>query len=791
MIKLIILLSKNIIVMGVFLKFKILFVCLSLLGLLGCSKKQNIADVNDFYHYVNPFIGTLHEGHCFPGATVPMGMVQLSPQTTTEYYNGYEMDHCIGYQYTDSLMLGFAHTHLNGPGCPSFADILVMPFCNRNIDYSNNEPFASTYDKKSELAYPGYYKVSLLKNNVDVELTASEHVGYHRYNYNSLNQTGLLLDFQHGLSWNKSTNYNVVIDAENYREGDMIVGWRHTKEWASEKKIYYAIKFNKKILDYKELPVRNINEKGKRYLLNFDFNEDKVLEVVVGISGTSIQAAKANLNHEFSSWDTFDEFKKNAIDKWNRIFSIIDIEGDNENKTAFYTAFYHLYMQPHNIADVSGEYRGEKDSIYLAKSGRFYSTFSLWDTFRAAHPLYTILTPAVVGDFVSSLLESYQNKSVADADNKYLPRWGLWGKETNTMVGNHAIPVIVDAWLKGIRPTGFSDEEIYQAIKNSALLPHYRTHTELINKFGYIPYDISISKFDDRRETVSRLLENIFDDYCVGIMAAKLGYEDDREFFFNRSKYYMNVYDKISGFMLGKDSSGRFKQVFDPKEVVGEWLHESDYTEGNSWHYLFHVLHDVYGMINLMGGEEAFELKLDSMFYSKSSPEVKTLVWNIYGTLGQYWHGNEPCHHVPYLYKYTEGKHKADAIINYIVDNFYKNKPNGLVGNDDCGQMSAWYMFSSLGFYPVNPVDGRFILGAPQNEYSKIKLRNGNAFCIYAHDISDENIFVKSVKLNGKTLDRNYITYDEIMSGGKLEFYMYNREDLELLQNFYQPLKNN
>lgn len=771
-----------------FVNLKIYYVVLFFLGFLGCTKTKNeLLCIDSYCSYVNPFIGTLHEGHCFPGATVPMGMIQLSPQTTTAYYKGYEMDHCIGYQYTDSLMLGFAHTHLNGPGCPSFADILVMPFCNRNIDYSNDEPFASTYIKESELAYPGYYKVSLLKNNVDVELTASEHVGYHRYNYKSSNQAGLLLDFQHGLSWNKSTNYNVVIDAENHREGDMIVGWRYTKEWASVKKVYYAIKFNKRILGYKELPVRNKNEKGKRFLLNFDFSDDKVLEVVVGISGTSIEAAKANLSHEFLSWNTFDEFRKNAADKWNRLFSIIDIDGDDEKKTAFYTSFYHLYMQPHNIADVNGEYRGENDSIYLAKSGRFYSTFSLWDTFRAAHPLYTLLTPSVVGDFVSSLLESYQNKPVSDGDNKYLPRWGLWGKETNTMIGNHAIPVIVDAWLKGIKPVGFSDEEIYQAIKNSALLPHYRNHTELINKFGYIPYDISISKFDDRRETVSRLLENIFDDYCVGIMAAKLGYENDKEFFFNRSKYYINVYDKKSGFMLGRDSHGKFKKGFDPKEVVGEWLHESDYTEGNSWHYLFHVLHDVYGMINLMGGKESFELKLDSMFYSKSSPEVKTLVWNIYGTLGQYWHGNEPCHHVPYLYKYTNGKYKADAIINYIVDNFYKNMPNGLVGNDDCGQMSAWYIFTSLGFYPVNPVDGHFILGAPQNKYSRIKLCNGKTFSIYAHDISEENIFVKYIKLNGKTLDRNYITYDEIISGGKLEFYMYNRKDLDLLQNFYHP----
>lgn len=741
----------------------------------SCLSKK-IEKVN-YAQFVDPFVGTQNEGHCFPGATAPLGMVQPSPESYNEYYKGYEMDHVAGYQYNDPWIWGFTQTHLNGVGCPSLSDILLMPYCNNPIDSSLRKNFASTYSKDSEKAYPGYYTVNLTDHHVKVELTATEHVAYHRYTFESTETAKLLIDLQYGNSWDIKTISDNILEAHQQFEDEYtLTGYRKAREWA-KRELFYVIRFNKKIVQKKELSAPDgKDEKAPRYILEFDVSDDSTLEVMIGLSTVGIDEAKKNLEAEVDKWGTFDKVKGTTKGKWNDILSTVDISGSDEIKTAFYTSLYHLYIQPNNIADVDGKYRGENGDIYKSPIGKYYSTLSLWDTYRAANPLYTILTPNLVSGFVTSMMESYEKKPI-DPENpkeshKYLPRWQLWGKETHTMVGNHAVPVIVDAYLKGIYPSKYTDDEVFEAIWTTVTKPHFRNHVELIDAYGYIPADEKRSNIDDGRETVSRLLENSYDDYCAALMAEKLGKTSERDFLMKRAGYYKNVYDKESGFMRGKNSKGEFRKDVDLTEVVGEWIPGSDFTEGNAWHYLFHVQQDIPGLIEIMGGKEVFSNKLDSMFYAKTKPEIKTLVWNIHGTMGQYWHGNEPCHHIPYLYKYTDKPYKSDKVIKDLVDNYYHNSPDGLKGNDDCGQMSAWYMFSVMGFYPVNPSGGEYILGAPQVSKSVINLPGKKKFEIRANNISDKNYVVKKVILNGITLDRKYITHEEVMKGGELVFEM-------------------
>ena len=386
-------------------------------------------------------------------------------------------------------------------------------------------------------------------------------------------------------------------------------------------------------------------------------------------------------------------------------------------------------------------------------------------------------------------MEHYAAK-VADPSNpleahRYLPRWALWGHETRTMIGNHAVPVLVDAWLKGLRPEGYGDDELFEAVWESLRKSHYRNHTELIDTYGYIPFDRSLSAVDDGRETVSRLLESAYDDHCAALLARALGRTAEADTLEALARNWTNVFDPESGFMCGRRADGSFRRGEDPARVVGEWVAGSDFTEGNAWHYLFHVQHDIEGLMERMGGEEPFVARLDSMFYTRTGrPYVKDLVWNIYGTLGQYWHGNEPCHHVPYLYKYTSRGYKTDAILRYLTRNFYLNAPDGLRGNDDCGQMSAWYLFAVSGFYPVDPCGGEFVLGAPQAERIAFRLENGRTFTVRAEGLSDECMFVASVTLDGKPYPGRTISYERIMEGGELVFHMVSRPDGAELQNF-------
>ena len=738
---------------------------------------ENFQDNENYTQYVNTFIGTQNDGHCFPGATAPLGMVQPSPESYCSDYNDTEAFHVTGYQYNDPWIWGFTQTHLNGVGCPSMSDILLMPFCDREIDPSSRSNFRSSFDKKNEEADPGYYKVYLDDHNVNVELTATEHVAYHRYSFDEPNSAKLLIDLQYGVTWDATAiHQNIIKATQKFQDDYTLSGYRKAREW-TERDLYYVIKFNKKINSVDELNApENKEEKAPRYLLQFEMAKSNKLEVMIGVSTVGIEEAKANLEAEIQDWETFDVIREQTNEKWNDILGKIEIDGDKEKKTAFYTSIYHLYIQPNNIADIDGKYRGRDNEIHEAAGGKFFSTLSLWDTYRAAHPMYTILSPNLVSDVLTSMMDSYTymptNPDNPREANKYLPRWQLWGNETHTMVGNHAVPVFVDAWLKGIKSQHYDDEEVFEAIWSSVTKPHYRNHVELIDSFGYIPYDVKLSRIDDGRETVSRLLEGIYDDYCASLMAKDLGKKEEYDILNNRSSFYNNVYHAESGFMRGRNAKGEFKKDVDPSDVVGEWLPESDFTEGNAYHYQFHVQHDILGLMELMGGKEAFTQKLDSIFYSTTTPEVKSLVWKIHGLIGQYWHGNEPCHHVPYLYKYTNQPWKTDELIRKVVDEFYYNKPDGLAGNDDCGQMSAWYMFASLGFYPVNPCGGEYIFGAPQVKQAVINLPENKKFKITAKNLTEENLIVQSVRLNEEILDRNYITHEEIVNGGELVFVM-------------------
>lgn len=757
---------------------------ITLLGLLFCRCSRQ----EDYTRLVNPFIGTQYEGHCFPGATVPMGMVQPGPESTDDFYEGYFMDHVAGYQYADRYLAGFTQTRLNGVGCPSMSDILLMPFCGRAIDPSQPRHFRSAYDKASEHASPGYYRVYLTDNRTEVELTATPRVACHRYRFDDPQTAQLVVDLQYGVAWDSLRLSGNVLEAWQVHDDYTISGYRKPREWAPRDQ-YYTIRFDKRIASIRRLPALDAGERAPRYLIGFEMANSAELEVRIALSTTGVEGAARNLSAEIAPGEGFNALRERARKSWNDLLSRVETEGDTDRRIVFYTALYRLYTQPNDIADVDGRYRSAAGEVRTSRSGHFFSTFSLWDTYRAAHPLYTLLTPSLASLFCGSLMEHYAaqrpNPSDPREENRYLPRWALWGHETHTMIGNHAVPVLVDAWLKGLRPAGFSDDELFDAVRESLTRRHHRNHTELIDAYGYIPYDGSLSPIDDGRETVSRLLESSYDDHCASLLARALGRDAEARKFERRAQNYRNVFDTVSGFMCGRNAEGAFRRGEDPRRVVGEWVAGSDFTEGNAWHYLFHVQHDIPGLMRLMGGAEPFTRRLDSMFYSRSGkPYVKDLVWKIDGTLGQYWHGNEPCHHVPYLYKYTAEGYKTDAILDLLARRFSRNAPDGLSGNDDCGQMSAWHLFTTAGFYPVDPCGGEFVLGAPQLPLVRLRLENGKRFTVRAEGLSEERIFVGGVTLDGEPYRHLTISYDRIMRGGELVFRMTARPDRAALQDF-------
>lgn len=684
-------------------------------GLLALC--ASAAEAVGYCAYVDPFIGTAGTGHTFPSACVPFGLVQAGPDTG----NG-DWAHCSGYSYEDKSIYGFSQTHLNGTGCPDLGDVRILPFTAESV------PGSVPYDKASERAKPGFYAVTLA-DGTKVEASATERCAIYRIFYPKGAKSRLLVDPRWCITRRKPASdcirsVDVALDGRTGVSGKVVVN-----NWV-ERTYAFKMEFSRPFLSEKDLV--------------FDFGasscEPLMVKVALSALGGASDAAR-NLAAEISSCD-FDRVASAADAKWSKMLSCVAVEGSDDQKRNFYTSLYHLFIQPNNIADA-----GHKP---------FYSTLSTWDTFRAAHPLYTILVPERAAEFVDSMLEQGRRTG-------YLPIWTLWGRDNQCMIGTHSIPVIVDAYLKGFKGDWPS---VYAQIKETLTKRHegrYKERWDLLDRHGYYPYDVI------RNESVSRTLECAYDDWCAAQMAAKLGHEEDAKFFRRRSENWRNVFDPSLGLMRSKDSKGNWRDPFDPSAVgYGEGY---DFTEGNSYQYTWHVMQNPDGLVAAMGGREAFVKRLDWLF--ERPEEVKGEVFDVTGLIGQYVHGNEPSHHVIYFYTLVGERDKAARRVRDVFDRFYLPKPDGLCGNDDCGQMSAWYIFSALGFYPFNPCGGTYVLGAPQIPKATIELAGGKALTVVARNLSAENKYVKTVAFNGRPLDKT-IEHADLMSGGELVFEMTN-----------------
>lgn len=714
--------------------------------------------------YVNPFIGTgtinqsSLSGSNFPGATAPFGLVQLSPDTQVDPDSP-----AAGYNYNDHTIVGFTHTHLSGTGISDLFDILFMPTTGdiKTVPGDVKKPgsgYSSRFDHQHESARPGYYQVKLLDYDTNVELTATEHAGFHRYTYPANTPGHVIIDLNHSMN---KTNYwkSKVLDAQIRLVNDhTIEGYRIITGWASLRKVYFTAEFSKAIVSTRMTTEQGVYEnadlvdgKNLKAALNFDTSAGNQLLVKVGLSAVSVENARLNLKTEIPDWD-FDHVVKETNSKWEKELSSISIAGTKVQKEIFYTGMYHAFTQPNNMADVNGDYLATDFTVHNSPDKTHYSTFSLWDTYRAAHPLYTLIQPDRTIKFINSMLTQYDTYG-------FLPIWQLWGVEDYCMIGNHAIPVIVDAALKGMK--GFDLQKAYEAIKVSSTHNHLNSPFDIWEKYQYIPENLE-------SQSVSVTLETSYDDWCVAQLAKKLGKTEDYDHFMKRAMFYKNVYDQKTGFFRGKDDKGNWVTPFDPLTYGANG--NSPYTEGNAWQYLWYVPQDVSGMISMMGGDLKFTAKLDQFFTLKDAPG--TINENSSGFIGQYAHGNEPSHHTAYLYDYAGQPWKTQAYVTQVMNELYNNSFSGYSGNDDCGQMSAWYIFSSMGFYPVNPASRIYVIGSPLLSKAVIHLADNKTFTMTAKNAGKDNMYIQSVKLNGKKYNNTYITHDDIINGGELEFTM-------------------
>jgi predicted alpha-1,2-mannosidase len=715
--------------------------------------------------YVNPFIGTgavdknSLSGSNFPGATTPFGFVQLSPDTQDNPDNP-----ASGYDYNDKTIVGFSHTHLSGTGVADLFDILMMPTTGEIRSAAGDEKiqgsgFRSRFSHQKESARPGYYQVKLQDYGINAELTSTEHVGMHRYTFPKTEQAHVILDLDHSMDKKRPYWSCKIIGAEiRVVDNKTIEGYRILTGWAKLRKVYFHAEFSQPMVNsvlfngrkgYEHAAVQNGS--SIKAALNFDARVKNELLVKVALSPVSIENARENMKAELNGWD-FNHVVQQSADQWEKELRKIKIEGTPVQKEIFYTGLYHAFTQPNNMADVNGDYQASDLSVKNAADKKHYSTFSLWDTFRAAHPLYTLVQPERTADFVNSMMRQYDTYG-------YLPIWQLWGDENYCMIGNHAIPVIVDAALKGIQ--GFDLNKAYEAVKGSSMLSHPGSPFEVWEKYKYIPEDL-------QSQSVSITLEMAYDDWCVAQLARKLGRTEDYIHFMKRSSYYKNLYDQQSGFFRAKDKEGKWISPFNPLQYGGNG--GNPYTEGNAWQYFWFVPQDVPGLIDLVGGDKMFTGKLDQFFSLKDLPgEVNG---NASGFIGQYAHGNEPSHHVAYLYNYAGQPWKTQQYVARILNELYNNSSSGYSGNEDCGQMSSWYTFSAMGFYPVNPASGIYMIGSPVLKEATIKLADGKQFYVSAKNVSEKNVYIQSVKLNGKTYNKTYITQENIVKGGELEFVM-------------------
>jgi predicted alpha-1,2-mannosidase len=704
--------------------------------------------------YVDPYIGSGFHGHVFVGANVPFGAVQLGPTQISEGW-----DWCSGYHHSDSIIIGFAHTHLSGTGIGDLGDILMMPTTGA-IKLTKGKPqslesgYASLYSHSEEKVRPGYYAVALQRYNIKVELTATERVGFHRYTFPQTEEAHIVIDLKEGIGWDSPVETHL-----EYVNDSTIAGYRYSKGWAEDQRIFFTAVFSipiqKLTLAEDETVLQGTSATGQRTkgVITFASKTGEQVLVKVGISPVSVQNALLNIQREIPHWN-FDRVVSAADQTWNAALNTVQVRADNESRLrTFYTALYHTMIAPSIFNDVNGDYRGTDKKVYNDTSFTNLTTFSLWDTYRAAHSLYTIVHPGRVDDMVNSMLKIYQQQGK-------LPVWHLMANETNTMPGNSALPVIADATLKGF--SGFDAGAAFDAMKMSAMRGDRGLN--FVKEKGYIPADAEV-------ESVAKGLEYSIDDWSVAQVAKKLGKEEDYAYFSKRGKNYGNYFDPKTRFVRGKLSDRQWRTPFSP--FVSRHM-KDDFSEGNAWQYTWLVPHDVEGLIRLLGGEKAFTEKLDSLFIIKGELGKEASA-DITGLIGQYAHGNEPSHHITYLYAYAGQPWKTASKVRYILDSLYSDKPDGICGNEDVGQMSAWYIFSALGFYPVNPANGAYVFGSPVVNEARIKVRNEKTFVIKATNNSRENIYIQSITLNGKPYTKTYLTYEDIMQGGELVINLGNQ----------------
>jgi len=708
--------------------------------------------------HVNPFIGmgaiegSPLSGNNYPGATVPFGMVQLSPDTR----NIPDWGVASGYNYNDTTIAGFSHTHLSGTGVAEFFDVLLMPFTGEIVkEEAGKNRYQSAFSHKDEVAKPGYYKVALADYGVIAELTATTHAGFHKYTFPKNKPTHIIIDLDHSM---KKSDWNTRIIASqlSFPNDHTVEGYRIITGWAPMRKVFFHAEFSQPIIKnqvtdggvfYQNATV--VNGTALKTILNFDAKNPEVF-VKVGLSATSIENARLNVHSEIPDWD-FNAAVNTADAVWEKELSKIKIEGTPDQKTIFYTALYHTFIQPNQISDVNGDYPSA-DFTTKNSAKPYYSTFSLWDTYRAAHPLYTLLQPERSADFINSMLLHYKAFG-------YLPIWQLWGQENYCMIGNHSIPVITDAVLKGLQ--GIDANDTYEAVKNSSLIEHPGSPFGIWEQYGYIPENL-------KSQSVSLTLEMAYDDWCVAQLAKKLEKIDDYNRFTKRSQFYKNLYDKQIGFFRAKDDKKQWIEPFDPLKYGANGGYS--FTEGNGWQYFWYVPQDVKGLIGLVGGDKAFTQKLDTFFTLEDKPEEVND--NASGFIGQYAHGNEPSHHIAYLYNYAGQPWKTQQYVSQILNKMYNTTSSGYSGNDDCGELSSWYIFSAMGFYPVNPASSIYVIGTPALKKATIQVSDSKTFTVIANNVSPKNIYIQSAKLNGKAYTKTYITQQDIVQGGVLEFTM-------------------
>lgn len=725
---------------------EVLYACLfSLGGFFSCSSPDQGIE-SGWVQYTNPMIGTDFTGNTYPGAQVPFGMVQLSPDNGLPGW-----DRISGYFYPDSTIAGFSHTHLSGTGAGDLYDISFMPVTWPIKEADSPLGIYSTFSHNDEAASAGYYRVLLKDYNINVELTATERCGIQRYTFPEANSS-IILNLKKAMNWDFTLDTHIeVVDSRTIR------GYRHSMGWSPEQHVYFQTRFSRPFdsfeMDTSAIITMDKGRIGTATIARFNFNTHKDEEILVttALSGVSMEGAALNMEKEAPK-DDFDYYYQQAVKKWDNQLGKIEVSSeDGDLKTVFYTALYHAMLAPTLYSDVDGKYFGPDGKIHQAEDWDNYSTFSLWDTFRASHPLFTYIEPERVNDMIECFLHFYEQSGA-------LPLWNLYGWETNMMIGYHAVPVIVDAYLKGVG--NFDAEKALEACIASANrddyhgIGFYKTH-------GYVPSD-------KENWSLSKTMEYAYDDYCIAKMAEAMGKSEIAETFYRRSQNYKNTFNPASSFMQPRDSKGNFMDNYDPEEYI------EDICESNGWQYYWYVPHDIDGLISLTGGVERFGERLDSMFTYEPTDRTKLPIFST-GMIGQYAHGNEPGHHIIYLFNRINQPWKTQKYAAEVMRSLYTNEPSGLCGNEDCGQMSSWYVFSALGFYPVDPISGRYEIGSPLFPEAKLHLGNGKTFTIIAHNTGEENPYIQSVHVNGKPYDKSYITHQMIVQGDTVSFEMGNQ----------------